>query len=55
MRSEYNARQVDNRKSHYENVNGMHRNVVVPMMIHLGKHMLGQTEKSEANRADDID
>ena len=42
------------RKSHYENVNGMHRNEVVPMMIHLGKHMLGQTEKSEATEADDL-
>ena len=26
----------------------------VPMMIHLGKHMLGQTEKSDATEADDI-
>ena len=24
------------------------------MMIHLGKHMLGQTEKSDATEADDI-
>lgn len=26
----------------------------VPMMIHLGKHMLGQTEKSDATEADDL-
>ena len=26
----------------------------VPMMIHLGKHMLGQTEKSESTVDDDI-
>ena len=26
----------------------------VPMMIHLGKHMLGQTDKSDPTEADDI-
>lgn len=26
----------------------------VPMMIHLGKHMLGQTEKSDVTEADDL-